>query len=139
MVLATVNKTQKADEKVEPKAAKQRDVAKLSENIQQQVEETLKSPLDEIVGYAERAYAAHIEAERQLARAYRDNEVQVAATHRGTEQQAQITCDNAAAAALKVWEEAIAKATKAYEKVVLEAKEALAKATQDAETLIRKE
>jgi hypothetical protein len=132
MMVETNTKDRKTEDRVEPKSAKQPDVSKSYDGVQHTAEQTDTRPLGEKVGHYEKAHAAHIEAERQVARAYRDNEVQGALALRRAEQQAQSACDSDVAAALKVREEVIAQATKAYDKAVQEAKEALTNAKQDA-------
>lgn len=132
MVVETNNRDRRADERIETKSAKQPEVTKLSDSIQPQADQTVARPLGETVGYAERAHAAHVEAARQVARAYRENEVQGAMALRRAEQQAQSACDSDIAAALKLREEVTTQATKAYDKTVQEAKETLTNAKQDA-------
>jgi hypothetical protein len=62
-----------------------------STKAQSQAEETLsqqqlKSLLDEVMGQAEKAYAAYMEAERHVAMAYHENEMQVAKAYERAEQ-----------------------------------------------------
>ena len=129
-MLETNTKERKTEDRVE-RLGKQAEVLKQSENSPQQSDQNAR-PLGERVGYAEKAHAAHIEAQRQVARAYRDNEVQAALSLRRAEQQARGVCDNDFAAALKAREEDTAQATRAYDKTVQEAKEALANAKLEA-------
>ncbi len=128
MTTATMTRERKA----EAKPAKQQEIAKPAESVRQTVEPMTVQPLSETVGYAEKAHAAHVEAARQVARAYRENEVQIAMALRHAEQQAQHNCDSDSAAALKAQTEAVAQATQTYEKAVLEAKAALTNAKQNA-------
>jgi hypothetical protein len=68
----------------------------LQEQVEQssvQAEESAIKPLDEVLGQAEKAYAAYMEAERQVARIYKENEQQVANAYRRTEQQTNQACE----------------------------------------------
>ena len=48
------------------------------EDTEEKAEEQPARPLDEVLGQAEKAYAAYMEAQRQVASAYRMNEEQIA-------------------------------------------------------------
>jgi hypothetical protein len=132
MTTATITRERKAENREEAKPVKQQETPKATENVRQKVEPMTVKPLSETVGYAEKAHAAHVEAARQVAKAYRENEVQIAMALRHAEQQAQHNCDSDIAAALKAQNEAVAQATQTYEKAVLEAKAALTNAKQNA-------
>ena len=47
------------------------------EELQAGAEESLMKPLDEVLGQAERAYAAYMDAQRQVSKIYKENEQQV--------------------------------------------------------------
>ena len=135
MVIETEQKNQKSANKVKPEATKKVEIIEMSEESQKQVEATAKAnPLDELVGHAEMAYAAYLEAERQVIRAYRDNELQLSKAHRKAEQQAQSIYDAAVAEALKAREEALAQAMKAHDKALEKAEAALIKDKEDADS-----
>ncbi len=132
MAVVTGIRERKADNQVEIKPAKQQESPKAPENTQRPMGQIAVKPLTETVGYAEKAHAAHVEAARQVARAYRENEVQIAMALRQAEQQAESNCDSDIAAALQAQTEAVAQATQAYDKAVQEAKAALESAKQNA-------
>jgi hypothetical protein len=132
MTTATITRERKAENREEAKPVKQQETPKAPENVRQTVEPMTVKPLSETVGYAEKAHAAHVEAARQVARAYRENELQIAMALRKAEQQAQHNCDSDITAALQAQTEAVAQATQTYDKAVQEAKAALENAKQNA-------
>ena len=70
------------------------EVNKVVEETPKPVEAEPKSPLDEVMMQAEKAYAAYMDAERQVAKAYHENETQVAKAYKRAESQAQRSYDN---------------------------------------------
>ena len=78
----------------------------------QVVEERPRSTLDEVMTQAERAYAAYMDAERQVAKAYHENEMQVAKAYKRAESQAYRAFETTVTQALKDRDDAIDKAVK---------------------------
>jgi tryptophan synthase beta subunit len=53
------------------------------------------SPLDEVLGQAQRAYSAYMDATREVSRIYRENEIQVGEAYLRVVQQANEACESA--------------------------------------------
>lgn len=87
------------------------------------VREQAIEPLAEVLGRVESAYAAYVDAEREVAKAYKANEQQVEKSYKEVEQQANSTCEQAIAQALRVREGAEQQAEKAYQKAKEQAEE----------------
>ena len=100
---------------------KKKDEATPEPEAVEPAEERPSSPLDEVMSQAERAYAAYMDAERQVAKAYHENEVQVAKAYKRAEQQAARNYASNVAQALKDRDEALAKAAKARDDVITQA------------------
>jgi hypothetical protein len=78
-------------------------------------------PLDEVLGQAQKAYAAYMDATREVSRIYRENEIQVAEAYRRAEQQANEACEENIKQALKDREGAESRAQDAYREAMAEA------------------
>jgi hypothetical protein len=95
-------------------------------NVLDEVEEQLKEspvemetspttkPLHDVLGQAEKAYAAYMDAEKQVSMIYRENESQLAAAYRKAEEQATLHCEENIRQAIKVRDEAEQKARATY-------------------------
>ena len=68
--------------------------------------EQVIDPLTELLGRAQSAYAAYMEAEKEVARAYKARERQVERSYKEAEQQANSACEAATEQALRVREKA---------------------------------
>ena len=76
--------------------------------------EPVADPLAELLGRAERAYAAFLEAQREVARAYKGQEKQAEAAYRKAEQRANEACEAAMEQVLKARLQAEQGAEEAY-------------------------
>ena len=122
----------KASKEVGGLAVQRPDEAK-GQGEQSPGEEPMVKPLDEVMGQAEKAYAAYMEAERQVARIYKSNEVQVANAYRKAEEQANRACEEGVRQALEARDEAIEQASEVREEAERQAREAYQKAREQAE------
>ena len=66
------------EEVVQEEEAVQEEQEQTEEVVRAEAEQSAVKPLDEVLGQAQKAYAAYMEAEREVARIYRENEQQVA-------------------------------------------------------------
>ncbi len=114
-----------------------------AEEMAQQVKKSLEkteqaaSPLDQIQQQAVMAYAAYMEAEQQVARAYKENEGHVQKAYGAAEQQAQKAYDESMAQALRRREEAELQAKKAFEESLSQASQKRAESTTRAAQIRR--
>ena len=90
----------------EEQAVKPLEAAREQVELTKEAEEQAVKPLDEFLVQARDAHAAHMEAQRLMARTYRENELKVAAAYKWAEEQARITCDGSIRQALRVRDEA---------------------------------
>lgn len=75
----------------------------------------LSKPLDEVLGRAERAYLAYMEAQKEVGQAYRENEVQAEGTLRQSEEDARNSSNGIIHQALSTRDEAVESARKERE------------------------
>ncbi len=80
--------------------------------------------LDETQQRAATAYAAYIEAERQLEEAYKDQEKQAERTYNDAIEQARKACEENIAQSRKVYEESISQALRARDEAERKARQA---------------
>ena len=80
--------------------------------------------LDETQQRAAAAYAAYIEAERQLEEAYKDQEEQAERTYNDAIEQARKACEENIAQSRKVYEESISQALRARDEAERKARQA---------------
>ncbi|RJQ40117.1 MAG: hypothetical protein C4555_02120 [Dehalococcoidia bacterium] len=100
------------------------------------------SPLDKILSQAERAYAAYLEAQREVAQAYHENEIQVNQAYRRDEEKIHKTYHQVMREALRVREASIEEAQEVLreteEKINNRYKEVIAQALEAREDVIDK-
>lgn len=98
--------------------------------------------LDKILGQAQKAYAAYMDATREVSRIYRENEMQVAEAYRRTKQRANAAFEEDIKQALKARAEKEHDARKAYqearEQAEKNAAEAIAMAIKTRDEVITK-
>jgi hypothetical protein len=80
--------------------------------------EQAEEPLGEIRQRAMSAYAAYVEAERQVEQAYKSQEQQAGKNYQGAKQQTEKVCEESIAQALKIREEAEQKAKRVCEESI---------------------
>ena len=81
-------------------------------------------PLSDVLGKAQKAYSAYLEAQREVAKAYKVNELQLERGYKETAQKADRDCENAINVALRAREEAERRAEEVFAKVVAQARQA---------------
>ncbi len=109
MVVSTTEQTAK----VPPETGKSDKATQEQKEGSQDVQGHLMDSLEGMLEQAERARAAFLEAERQLATVYRQKDIEVAQEYSNTEEHAQIACDQAIEQAVRARDADIAKAVKA--------------------------
>ncbi len=80
-----------------------------------------RNPLDEVMGQAQRAYSAYMDATREVSRIYRENEIQVGEAYMRVVQQANEACEATIREATRDREQAETKAREAYQRAMEEA------------------
>ena len=90
------------------------------------------NPLDEVLGQAQKAYSAYMDATREVSRIYRENEIQVGEAYMRAVQQATAICDSTIKQATKDRELAEKKARETYEKALEEAEKKSEETVADA-------
>ena len=135
MVTSTIKHAEKVASSDKVEAAKTDELE--PEVIQKQVEEAPARSLEEVLGYAEKAYATYLEAERELTTTYKENEVKAVDSCLKAEKRAQAECDRFITKALKEREEAVERALKSHNMALQQAEEALNNAKQKADEICR--
>lgn len=106
------------EEQVSPgvEGAEQQEAKKVSKKFEPGVE-----PLDEIRQRAVSAYTAYVEAERQVEKAYKEQELQAEQNYNESKQKARKICEESIAQTLRIRDEAEQRATKACEGSIAQA------------------
>ena len=135
MVASTRKQKKKASSEVTEQVELVENNKDSPEEIQQHVEETKRSPLDEMVEQAQKAYVVYTEAEKQLAGTYREIEVGLNKDCEQAQQRAQNDFNEHISGATKEREETITRAVEAHRDALQIAEEALHKTKQEADNI----
>jgi len=133
MVINALKETEKTSHETELKLTKAAKKPKKESSLLSETE--VAKPLDELVGYAEKAYVAYREAEQELARAFKENEEQAIRIYQRAEKKAQIFYDQDTSEASRQHEETITQAIKAHDEAIRHEEEKLKKASQEADEI----